>query len=170
MKRWLRRIRGALGLGLIWFAVGFGIGAVIELIHNVWPNPVGGAVDIWPAVLGYPGFLGGVAFSVVLGIVGRRRRFDQLSLPGVAGAGALGGALVALVPAAMVLVGLATPNEPVWKITAALMGPFSIGGAAAAAGTLVLARRADDRERLGVDREVEEAGLTREESRELLGG
>ena len=51
MKKWLRRIRGAVGMGL--------------------PLPV----------LAIPGFFGGAFFSTVLGIAGRRHRFDELSLP-----------------------------------------------------------------------------------------
>ena len=170
MKKWLRRIRGALGIGLTWGITGFLAGAVIELIHNVWPNPLGAAVDIWPAVLAYPGFLGGVAFSAVLGIAGRRRRFDELSMPRFALWGAVGGLLVSLIPAAMVGLGLATPNVPIWQITVALAGPFTLGGAIAASGTLALARLADDRELLDESRDVAEVGLTEEEARTLLGG
>ncbi len=170
MSTWWRRIRGALGMGLTWAATGFLAGMGIELIHNIWPNPLGSAVDIWPAVLAYPGFAGGVAFSVVLGIAGRRRRFDELSLPGVAVWGALGGLVVALIPAAMVTSGLVTPNVSVWQMTLALMGPFSLGGAIAASGSLALARMADDRELLDVSRDVADVGLTEEEARELLGG
>ena len=81
MKGWLRRIRGAFGMGLAWGIAGFLAGVGIELAHNLWPDPVGRVVDIWPAALGMPAFLGGIAFSAVLGIVGRRRRFDELSLP-----------------------------------------------------------------------------------------
>ncbi|HEX9693251.1 MAG TPA: hypothetical protein VGA22_14250 [Gemmatimonadales bacterium] len=170
MNTWLRRIRGALGMGLTWAIVGFVAGMGIELIHNIWPNPVGSAVDIWPAALAYPGFLGGVAFSVVLGIAGRRRRFDELTLPGVAVWGAVGGLLVSLVPAAMVALGLATPNVPLWQLTLALAGPFTIGGAIAASGSLALARMAENRESLPGSRDVADVGLTAAEKRELLGG
>lgn len=156
-------------MGLTWGVIGFALGMVIELVHNVWPNPVGAAVDIWPAVLAYPGVLGGVAFSVVLGIAGRHRRFDELSLGRVAAWGALGGAAVGLVPAAMVAMGLATPNIPLWQITATIVGPFGLGGAAAAAGTLLVARRSDDRELLDEGRDVADVGLTEEETRKLLG-
>ena len=70
MNSWWRRIRAAVGLGLTW-AVGWGlVGLGIEVIHNVWPNPIGSLVDIWPAALGYPAFFGGVVFSTVLGIAG----------------------------------------------------------------------------------------------------
>ena len=169
MKSWVRRIRGALGMGLTWGAVGFATGMVIELIHNIWPNPVGGAVDIWPAALMYPGILGGIAFSAVLGIAGRRSRLDELTLPRVALWGGVGGLLVAMIPAAMVLLGFATPNAPLWRITLGIAGPFALGGAAAASASLALARRADDRALLESGDEVAEVGLTPEERRELLG-
>jgi len=169
MKIWLRRARGALGLGFTWAVLGFLAGGAIELIHNIWPNPIGRAVDIWPMVLAIPGLFGGVAFSVVLGIAGRRRRFDELSLPRVALWGAAGGLLVSLIPAAMVLVGLASPNVPVWRISLTLLGPFGVGGAVAAAGSLALARMADDQALLEDGRDAAEVGLTAEEKRQLLG-
>lgn len=170
MRTWLKRLRGVLGMGLTWGVVGFLAGAFIELIHNIWPNPLGAAVDIWPAALAYPGFLGGVAFATVLGIAGRSRRFDELSLPGVALLGAVGGALVSLIPAAMVALGWATPSVPVWRITVALLGPCTLGGALAASGSLVLARMSEDRELLDHGRDVGDVGLTEEEERRLLGG
>ena len=170
MKKWLRRIRGAVGMGLSWAVVGFLAGIGIELVHNLWPNPLGSAVDIWPMTLALPGFLGGVAFSTVLGIAGRRRRFDELSLPRVAAWGAVGGLLVSLIPAAMVAIGLATPNVSLWQITLALLGPFTLGGAVAASGTLALARMADDRDLLAESKDVANVGLTEKEERGLLEG
>lgn len=170
MSTWLRRIRGAIGMGLTWAVGGALLGGVIELIHNIWPNPVGAAADIWPAVLAYPGFVGGVAFSVVLGVAGRSRRFDELSIPAVASWGALGGAMVSLVPAALTMLGLATPAVPVHEITLALLGPFALGGAAAAAGSLALARASEDQELLDEGQDVGQVGLTEEERRDLLGG
>jgi len=152
MGRWLRRIRGAVGMGLTWGVGGFIVGFGIEMIHNVWPTPLGSMVDIWPAALGFPAFFGGVVFSTVLGIVGRRRRFDELSLPKFAAWGAVGGLIVSLIPAAMVATGLATPNIPLWQITAALVGPYALGSATAAAGSLALARMAEDRDLLDARR------------------
>lgn len=170
MRGWLRRIRGAVGMGLTWAAGAFLLGAGIELIHNIWPNPLGALVDIWPAVLAYPAFLGGIAFSAVLGIVGRRRRFDELSLPGFAALGAAGGILVSLIPVAIAVLGIATPNVPVWRITLALLGPLTVGGAVAAAGSLALARMSEDRELLAAGDDVSEVGLTEDEARALLDG
>ena len=169
MSKWLRRIRGALGMALTWAVGGFLLGGGIELIHNIWPNPLGAAVDIWPAVLGYPAFFGGLAFSTILGIAGRRRRFDELSLAGFAAWGALGGLLVSLIPAGLVGLGMATPNVPLWQITAALAAPLMVGGAAAAAGSLALARMSEDRALLDAGEDVADVGLTDEEGRELLG-
>jgi hypothetical protein len=70
----------------------------------------------------------------------------------------------------MVTVGLASANVPLWQITGALVGPCVLGGAVAAAGTLVMARRAEDRELLAGAREVSDVGLTDNEARALLGG
>ena len=157
-------------MALSWGLVGFLLGMAIEVVHNVWPNPLGAAVDVWPAALAYPGLVGGLAFSAVLGIAGRRRRFDELSLPAVAAWGAAGGILVSLVPAAMVALGLATPNVPLWRLTAALVGPFAAGGAVAASGSLALARLAEDRELAEADRDVAAVGLSPGEARRLTGG
>ncbi len=167
---WLRRIRGAVGLGLTWGVAAFLAGIGIEVIHNVWPNPLGSMVDIWPAALAFPAFFGGVAFSAVLGIVGRRRRFDELSLPRFAACGAVGGLVVSLIPAAMVGMGLAAPNIPLWQITAALLGPITVGSAIAASGSLALARMAEDRELLDAGRDVTNRELTEQEARGRLGG
>lgn len=162
----LRRLRGAIGMGISWAAVGFMVGGVIELIHNIWPNPIGSAVDIWPAMLAVPGFLGGLGFSVVLTIAARRRRFDELSMGRFALLGAAGGLIASLVPATL----LAGPRAfPVTSLLAELAGPFVIGGAVAAAGTLAVARLSEDQDLLDASDDVSDVGLTPEEARELLG-
>ena len=170
MKNWLRRLRGAFGLAVIWGGIGFFAGFGIEIIHNIWPNPIGRLVDIWPAALALPGFFGALLFSAVVGIVGRNRKFHELSLPGFTAWGAVGGLLLSVLPAAMVTVGFGDAKVPLWQITGALLGPCVLGGAIAAAGTLVLARKSEDRELLAAARDVSNVGLTEEEARELLGG
>lgn len=142
MRRWLRRIRGAIGMGLTWAAGGAFIGGLIE----AFVDPTGAIVDVWIPSLAIPAFLGGAAFSVVLGIAGRNRRFDELSLPRFAAWGALGGLFVSLVPAAIVAVGWASTSLPVWKITAVIAGPLALGSAIAASGSLALARMAEEPE------------------------
>jgi hypothetical protein len=166
MGGWLRRLKGAIGMGVIWAASGFAAGGVIELIHNIWPNPIGAAVDIWPMMLAIPGFLGGLGFSVVLAIAGRHRRFDELSLGRFAVLGAAGGIVASLVPAVLVTAG---SEAPIWSVVLELASPFAIGGAAAAAGTLVVARLSEDQDLLTSGEEIASVGLTAEEARELLG-
>ncbi len=161
MRGWLRRIRGAVGMGLTW-AVGWAfVGFAIELVQELVPGWNGAIVDIWPAALAYPAFLGGVVFSGVLSIAGRRRRFDQLSLPRFAAWGALGGVLLSL--PIMALLGFTLPSFVVGGVITTLC-------TSSAAGSLLLARSAEDRELLEASEHVAEVGLSSDESRELLGG
>ena len=52
-----------------------------------------------------------------------------------------------------------------------MLGPvFAPSGAGCAAGSLALARMAEDRELLDASADVDEAGLTEDEAQELLGG
>jgi hypothetical protein len=119
-----------------------------------------------------PGFFAGGIFSIVFGIAGRRRRFAELSLPLFGALGAVGGVMLSLLPAAMVGVGLASANDPnasVWPITAVILGPITLLSALSATGSLMLARRAENRELLEVSAGLAEAGLGEGEAQELLG-
>src|SRR5262245_48105918 len=111
MKKWLRRIPGAIGMGLSW-AAGWGItGLLIGAASMFLPDLQFEIFDAPLPALAVPGFFAGALFSIVLGIAGRRRRFEELSLPRFAAWGALGGVLLSLVPAALVGLGLATFQE-----------------------------------------------------------
>jgi hypothetical protein len=151
-------------MGLTWGFAGALLGFLMEFV-----DPNGEIADIWPAVFAYPAFLGGVLFSMVLGVAARHRSFDELSILRVAAWGALGGLLVSLIPLTMVGVGLASANVSIWKITAILAGPLTIGSSIAAAGSLALARKAEDRSMVEAGQELSEIGLTDDEKRELLG-
>ena len=89
MKKWPKRIRGAFGMGLTWAIAWFGAGVALLLVVGL------DAADV-PFLIGFGmfGFLAGVMFSGVLGIVEGRRRFDQMSVPRFAGWGAVGGLLL----------------------------------------------------------------------------
>jgi len=155
MKKWLRRIRGAIGIGLTWAVAWFGAGLILLLVVGV------GAADVpFPLFFGLLGFLAGATFSGVLGIVEGRRRFDQMSLPRFAGWGALGG---------LVLSGIL-----VWAASLGgeflVLGPvFALAGAGSAAGTLSLARRAAERGLPDVNAAPAPPGLAEDEARELPG-
>jgi hypothetical protein len=164
--RWLRRIRGALGMGLTW---AFGWALVGVLIGVAWTLgvPMEWFIDVFDAplpALWVPGFFAGTTFSVVLGIAGRRRRFDELSLPWFSAWGALGGLLLGLVPVLGSGMGIMNPTAAV------ALGTLTVLGGASACGTLTVARMSEDRELLDAGEEVEEVGLSEDEARELLGG
>ncbi len=141
MKDWLRRIRGAVGMGLTWAFAWSGVGAITMLgfllITGSRPDaPL-------PLVFGVFGFVAGVSFSGALGLVERRRRFDQLSLPRLAGWGAAGGFLLSAALAGAV----ASGGGSAFLSSLLVMGPvFAVAGAGSAAGSLALARRGRDRE------------------------
>jgi hypothetical protein len=155
MKKWLRRIRGAIGMGLTWAIAWFGAGLILLLVVGF------GAADVpFPLLFGLLGFLAGVMFSGVLGIVEGRRRFDQMSLPRFAVWGGIGGLLLA----GIFVLAAALGGEALL-----VLGPvFALAGAGSATGSLALARMAEDRELL--DASAAEAGLAEDEARELLGG
>jgi len=156
MRKWLRRIRGAIGMGLTWALAWFGAGMILLLIVGF------GAADVpFPLGFGLLGFLAGVTFSAVLGIVEGRRRFDQMSLPRFAAWGGVGGLLLS---------GIFVPVAGLGGDVLLVLGPvFALSGAGCAAGSLVLARVAEDRELLDASADVGEAGLSKDEAQELLG-
>lgn len=159
MKNWLRRIRGAIGMGMCWAAAWFAAGVLLLLVVGF------GAADV-PFPLGFAlfGFLAGVTFSGVLSIVGGRRSFDQLSLPRFAGWGAVGGLLMSVAFALVAALGGAATLLG----HLAFVGPlFAVAGAGSAAGSLALARRAEEPELLDDSADVLEAGRT---EGERLGG
>jgi len=164
MKKWLRRMRGALGMGLTW-AVGWTLVGMLGVVvfYALFPS-VPDIFDVWIPVFAYPGFLAGVGFSVVLRIAEGRRRFDELSIPRFAAWGAVGGLLVGTFVA--VLGFGKAPNAAL----ATIMGTTTLLGAVSASGSLALARREEDRELLDASADVAKVGLTEGEEQELLGG
>ena len=94
MKKRLRRILAAVGMGVTWAAGWALVGVLIEIITQFVPGWDGALVDIWPAALALVGFLGGAVFSTVLRIAEGRSRFDELSLLRFGAWGAVGGLLL----------------------------------------------------------------------------
>jgi hypothetical protein len=149
MNKWLRRIRGAIGMGLTWAAGWAVFGILIGVTSLLLPGlPWDAFFDIFDAplpALAMPGFIGGALFSFVLSVAGRNRRFDELSVPRFAIWGAAGGLLLSLIPGAMVTAGLATIGKDgrgVWDLTTIIAGPLMLLCSASAAGSLILARKA----------------------------
>ena len=172
MKKWLKRIRGALGMGLTWAAawafVGTGLMVVWGLV-GMLTGGLGGPTG-WNLLLdlvffagffALGGFVVGAGFSVALGIAEGRRRFDEMSVPRFASWGAVGGLFLSLTPLSS---GQGSVLEHVLFV-----GVLALMGAGSAAGSLALARRADDRELLEDGADVADIGLTEKEAHELLG-
>jgi hypothetical protein len=133
MKKWLRRIRGAVLMGLTWAVIWAPIGLLIGAIVD----PDGTMDEPWIMVGTLPGFLAGVIFSVVLGIAAGRRRLDELSVRKFAGWGALAGLLLGALP---MIVGDYNPSVARW-LPLVVLGSITLLTAASAAGSLALARR-----------------------------
>ena len=176
MMKGLRRVRGAIGMGLTW-AFGWAIaGLMIGVASILVPGlPWNAFFEVFDAplpALAIPGFFAGVFFSTVLGIAARRRRFGELSLRQFAAWGAAGGVLLTLFPFALVAVGLASregSDVGTWQIVAAIGGPFVLLSAASAFATLYVARAAEERELLATGGGAAGLGHTDGETPEPLG-
>ena len=166
MKKWTRRIRGAIGTGLTWAAAWFGAGMIMLLGFLLVTGNTGADVP-YPLGFGAFGFVAGVTFAGILGLVEGRRRFDQMSLPRFAGWGGAGGFLLS----AVFVLAVSLTEDPAFLSNLVVLGPiFALAGAGSAAGSLVLARRAEGRESLDASEDPAEPGLSEAEARELLGG
>jgi hypothetical protein len=163
MIKWLRRIRGAIGMGLTWAAVWGGAGAIIVLGFLL---VTGSRPDApFPLMFSAFGFVAGVLFSGVLGLVEGRRRFDQLSLPRFAAWGAVGGALLS----AIFVLAVSFTGDPTFLWNLVVVGPiFAVAAAGSAAGSLALARRAQDRELREAAEDVTTVELSERDPRKAL--
>ena len=131
MRKWLRRIRGALGMGVTWAAAWFAVGFVPRWVFGVYSDLP------FPLLFGALGFVAGVTFSGLLVLTEGRRRLDQLSLPRVAGWGAMGGVLLSAVFVMGASLG--------WGEVLAISTTFALASAVSASGSLALAGRAGRR-------------------------
>jgi len=155
MRNWLRRIRGAIGMGFTWAAAWFAVGFVPRWV-------VGIEADLpFPLLFGGLGFIAGVSFSGLLVLAEGRRRFDQMSLPRFAAWGALGGLLLSAL--------FVRGTSYGWGEVLAISTTFALASAVCASGSLAMARRGERRELPGDSSHSAEAELTEEEERELLG-
>jgi hypothetical protein len=159
MKKWGRRIRAAIGMGLTWGAAWFGAGILLARVPGFYS-------DLPFALLFSPlGFVTGIIFSGILVVVERRRRFDLVSLSRFAGWGAVSGLLLS----GIFVVAAALRGESWWGEFLVFGPPLSMASAVCAAGTLAMARRAERRELRGPNGDPVEAELSEDKMEELLG-
>lgn len=134
MRRFLQRMRGALGMGLTWGGV-WGVAGILLAVVTRF------AADVpFPLVFSALGFFAGVIFSAILALSEGRRRFDQMSLVRFATWGAIGGLSLAVI--------FATAASLGWGDAMVIAPTFALASAACASGSLALARRALGGERL----------------------
>ena len=154
MKKWGRRIRGAIGMGLTWGAAWSGAGILLAVVTGFKADAP------FPLIFGVLGFIAGVIFSAFLALTEGRRRFDQMSLPRFAGWGATGGLLLSALFAKAASLG--------WGDVLAITPTFALACAVCASGSLAVARRAVRRELPDIRGDTAEAELTDHEKRKLL--
>ena len=153
MRQWMRRIRGAIGMGFTWGAAWSAAGVVLAVVTGFEADAP------FPLVFGVLGFLAGVTFSAFLALSEGRRRFDQMALPRFAASGALGGLLLSALFARAASLG--------WGDVLVIAPTFALASAVCASGSLAVARRAARRELRGTHPDPAEAELTDHEERRL---
>lgn len=135
MTTWGRRIRGAIGMGLIWAAAWSAAGALLARVP-------GFDSDLpFPLLFAPLGFASGIIFSGILVGIEGRRGFDRTSLSRFAGWGAASGLLLSALP----VVGAALGGRSMWGEFLVFGPPLAIASAVCAAGSLAVARRAERR-------------------------
>jgi hypothetical protein len=152
MRKWLRRIAGAIGMelrGQQRELCGLRAALVVGLANTDAPFPI---------IFGVLGFIAGVIFSGLLMLTEGRRGFDEMRVSRFAAWGAVGGFLLS---------GLFTRAASLGWADAFVIAPtFAVACAISASGTLALARRAKMRE-LPDNRGDTGAAITDYEKRKL---
>ena len=156
MRKWLLRVRGAIGMGFTWAVAWSAVGLVPRWILGYNPDAP------FPIIFGVLGFLAGVTFSALLVLSEGRRRFDQMSLPRFAAWGAAGGLLLSAFFARMASLA--------WGDVLAIAPTFAVACAVCASGSLALARRAETKELPERAGPTAAAELTDSEKRKLRSG
>lgn len=157
MMMWGKRIRAAIGMGLTWGAAWFGAGILLARVPGVHS-------DLPPALLFAPlGFVTGIIFSGILAGIEGRRGFERAPLWRFAAWGAASGLLLS----GIFVAGAALRGGALWGEFLTFGPALGMAGAACAAGSLAVARRAERRELAGGSGRPVGVELTVGETREL---
>ncbi len=132
-------------MGLTFALAWFGVGMLI-LVTSLLVTGSTGADVPYPVGFGAFGFVAGVAFSGILGLVEGRRSFDKLSTPRFCLWGAVGGVILAAGFVSLV----SLIEGPAFFSNILVLGPvFGAAGAVSAGGALTLAKRVKDDHQIG---------------------
>ena len=163
MNSSLRRARGAVLMGLTWALVWTPVGMLVGRIVD----PDGSLDRVWVPIGAGPGFLCGILFSAAVVIAEGHRRFDELSLVRATACGAAVGLMVGALP-----FGISQPiyPGPDWMLGAIVIGPIALMSTLSAAGSLLLARRAERANFLDAGAEVAKLGVAESAAPDRPGG
>lgn len=128
MGKWLRRIRGAIGIGVTWAAAWALVGSVPRWLFGFNTDAP------FPIIFGVLGFIAGVIFSGLLMLTEGRRGFEEMTLPRFAAWGAVGGILLSAIFTRIASLGFGE--------VLVIAPTFAVACAVCASGSLALAKRA----------------------------
>lgn len=145
MGDWLRRLRGALGIGAVWGAAGSIVGALGAVAGNLFVGtPLLASMIDFGLGAGFAGFLLGTGFAGILTLVERRRTLEELSATRAGLWGAVAGAVV---PAGVLILNSAmgwNPAIPLQQLFPVVLGAstaYALLTGVLAAGTVSIAKR-----------------------------
>jgi hypothetical protein len=135
MRMWLRNIRRAFLMALTWAALWAPLGVLLGMIMD----PDGSMDEPWIALGASPGFLCGLVFCAVLGVISRQRRLAELSVAQVGTWGAVSGLLV-MAPLFTGLLGTPNTEHALWQARYVIAGAVIVLSSISAIGSVLLAR------------------------------
>jgi len=140
LKKFFRRVRGLLGVGItwgtLWGGIGAGLGFVLGLVNPaLWE--IGNPVTLWGLGMAAYGFVSGIGFGVLLSLGEGSKLLRELSLKRVAMWGILGSAAVPLL-----FFPFFEAGTTILDIVGA-MGVTAMLGGTFAPGAIAIARRAE---------------------------
>lgn len=132
MNKWLRRIRAAIGMGLVWGVAWAAAGGVLARLPGFDSDlPL-------PLLFAQLGFVSGLIFAAILVGIEGRRGLERTSIPRFAAWGAASGLLLS----GIFVVGAILRGVAPWGELLVFSLPLAMAGAVCAAGSLAVARRA----------------------------
>ena len=140
MSSWQTRLRGTIGMALVW-TIGWSVIGVVYGLGVSWlvgSSLVGAAAVFGAKLFAGMGFVAGGLFSVLLRLAEGRRRFDELSLGRLVAWGGAGGLVIGVIGSLTGVGGSGFGLEG-----AIVTGFTTVLGGASAAATLGVARAAE---------------------------
>lgn len=135
MTTWLRHTGRAFWMALSWAVLWAPLGVLLGMIMD----PDGSMDEPWIGLGAYPGFLCGIVFSAVLGIIDRHRSLAELSLSRVDAWGAVSGLLV-MAPLFTGLLGTPNTEHALWQARYMIVVAVILLSSISAIGSVALAR------------------------------